>query len=167
MPKQPLFLQQNAQWSCRDGKDSAFINTEPPTILFFNHYDNMQKVLEKAISLINTTILSIKSKYKVFTPQKSPTYHVRVELTRSMPMWQTARRCPSRWKYPCRMENTGKKTKTGNPSKKPPKLNHCQPHPVLWITMIQTGMTVMPARKGVGSTSVNVSTNVNVRVNVA
>ena len=130
MPKQPLFLQQYAQWSCRDGIDSAFINTEPPTILFFNHHDNMQKVLEKAISLINTTILSIKSEYKVFTPppqKKPPTYHVRVELTRSMPIWQTARRCPSRWKYPCRMEKHWKKNENRKSIKSPPNATTASP----------------------------------------
>ena len=58
-------------------------------------------------------------------------------------------------------------TKTGNPSKKFPKLSHRQPHPVPLIMMTLMGKTMMPARKGVGSTSDNVSTSANVWVNVS
>ena len=36
---------------------------------YFNHYDHMQQIIEEAISLINTTILSINSKNKVATPK--------------------------------------------------------------------------------------------------
>ena len=130
----------------------------------------MQQIIKKVISLINTTILSINSKNKVATPKIAQPI---------MYLWNGNHRCrygklldgvhplensQAEWKNT--VENILTKN-PGNPSKNTPKLSHRQHHPVPLIMMTQMGKTVMPARKGVGSASVNVSTSANVWVNVA